>query len=60
MTTVIDGIEFSIEETEDETILRSLQKDEFGFHCTMRFTKDKEKSDKAKEAIYNFFAREMF
>ncbi|KON87493.1 hypothetical protein AF332_12080 [Sporosarcina globispora] len=58
-TTMIDGVEYSISETESQTILKSLHKDEFGFHCTMRFTKNKAESDLAKENLYDLFAREI-
>lgn len=59
MRTVIDGIEYQIEETETETILRPLERDEFGFFCTLIFSKDENKDAIARESLYNFFAREI-
>lgn len=57
---MFNGVKFEITENEKNTILKSLHKDKYGFNYTLKFTKDKEKSERDKNVIYDFFSREMF
>jgi len=53
------GREFYFEETEDEHILTSLEKDKFGMYTVLHFTKDKEKSDQSLERMGRKVIRAM-
>ncbi|MGD6896118.1 hypothetical protein [Bacillus infantis] len=58
-TTIIDGVEFSINYNGKVKTLRSLNKDENGFYITLQYTNDEEKRKQVEECLYDFFAREI-
>jgi hypothetical protein len=58
-TTIINGIEYEITETDTHHILKSLTKSKNGLFRTLRFTKDTTVHEQSINFISDFIAREI-
>lgn len=57
---IFDGVLYHYEEDDKVTSLKQINPDKDGYKININFSKDKEENKKAKEAIGNFFMREVF
>jgi len=55
----IDGLDYIKIEEENSTLLKSIQKNKYGYYISMRIPNKTEENDRFKEITENFFMREI-